>query len=549
MRSRSTPGAIDATPSADGRAPPAPPRRWHGVVGVVPLSVGVLAVPGLVAVVRLFLAAQRPFDFFGDEAILESSVRHVGDQLVGPYSRFGFRQPGPAYYYLQAPFYRLVGGSAGGLFLGAFCINLAAAIGCVLVVRRFLGETAARWSAVVVGALLVCLTPALLSNPWNPYVLALPVLLTVVLAAAAASGSAVAAVGAAVVGSFVVQTHLAAAATLAAALATAAAVGLAVRLRRRRAANGEAAVPRPSRPARRRATAVVGVATVLLVLMWVPPLVEEATRSPGNLTRLARFFSASHPEFDRGVDHGLEHTAGQVAAQLTVMPFGHDRGAQPTNWARVFTTAVGLVIAGTVTICGWRKQRPVIAALGAIAVVGPAAAIWSGTRIVGEVFPYLLIWTSGLLLPGLIAAGQLLPSRLARLAAVAAMTVGLTLTWTMARHSLVPYPTSADVAGVADLARPWLADTGARRVRIRIAQHDRWPVATGLAVRLEKNGVRTTVDHDWTFLFGDHFRPTGDETAEVWLAEAAGGPPEPGRLTRLGIVGATSVWAGLVAVP
>jgi hypothetical protein len=514
---------------------------------MVPLSVGVLVVPGLVAVVRLFLAAQRPFDFFGDEAILEFSVRHVGDQLVGPYSRFGFRQPGPAYYYLQAPFYRLVGGSAGGLFLGAFCINVGAALGCVLVVRWFLGETAARWSAVVVGALLVCLTPALLANPWNPYVLGLPVLLTVVLAAAAASGSPVAAAGAAVVGSFVVQTHLAATATLAAALATAGAVGLAVRLLRRRAAKADAPVPRP--PARQRPTAVFGVATVLLGVMWLPPLVEEATHSPGNLTRLARFFRASHPEFDRGIDHGLDHTAGQVAAQLTVVPFGHDRESQPTNWARVLTAAIGFAAAGSVTVVGWRKQRPVIAALGAIAVVGAGVAIWSGTLIVGEVFPYLLIWTSGLLLPGLIGVGGLLPSRLAKLAAVAAMSVGLTLTWTMARHPLVPYPTSADVSGVARLARPWLADKGARRVRIRIARHDRWPVAAGLAVRLEKDGVRTSVDQDWTFLFGDHFRPTGDEMAEVWLAEATGEPVEAARLTQLGIVGATSVWVGHIAAP
>src|SRR5207253_2578948 len=94
-----------------------------------PLSVALLAFPAVVAVVRLFRVAHHPFDLFGDEAILESAVRHIGGQLVGPYSRFGFHQPGPAYFYLQAPFYRSPGASAAALFLGAFCINLGAALG------------------------------------------------------------------------------------------------------------------------------------------------------------------------------------------------------------------------------------------------------------------------------------------------------------------------------------------------------------------------------------------------------------------------------------
>ena len=106
-----------------------------------------LALPAVLGAIRLGLAARRPFDFFGDQALLESSVRHIGRQLVGPYSRFGFHQPGPSYYYLQAPFYRLPGASAAALFLGAYCINVGAGLGCVLVVRRILGEPVARWTA------------------------------------------------------------------------------------------------------------------------------------------------------------------------------------------------------------------------------------------------------------------------------------------------------------------------------------------------------------------------------------------------------------------
>ena len=509
--------------------------------GTLPLSIAVLALPAVVAVVRLLLAARHPFDLYGDEAILEAAVRHLGEQLVGPYSRFGFHQPGPSYYYLQAPFYRLVGGSAAGLFLGAFCINLGAALGTVLVVRRALGETAARWAAVLVGVMLTCFTPALLANPWNPYVLALPVLLTVVLAAAAGGGSPAAAGGAVVVGSYVVQTHLATAPALAAMGATAGVVGAGLV-----AWSWESTSPDPPRLLRptQRDGVALGAAAVVLVMMWAPPLVEQATRSPGNLTKLAQFFRASHPESDRGVDHDLGRTTGHVAAELTLVPFGHDREAQPTHQGRVAVAVAGVLAAAAVAVAGWRHRRATVAALGAISVVGPMAAIWSGTRIVGEVFPYLLVWSSTLLLPGAIGAGTLWLARHRKLVAAAAIGIGLSLTWTMARHPLVPYATAADVGATAHMAGPWLAEHGARTVRIRIAQHDRWPLATGLAVRLEKDGLKTTVDQDWTFLFGDHFRPTGNEMAEVWVADATAEPPDAARLIKLGTAGGASVWAG-----
>jgi hypothetical protein len=501
-----------------------------------------LAVPAVIGAVRLVMAAQRSFDFFGDEAILESAVRHVGRQLVGPYSRFGFHQPGPAYYYLQAPFYRLPGASAAALFLGAYCINLGAALGSVVVVRRFLGEPVARWAAVVVGALLLCLTPRLVNDPWNPYVLALPVLLALLLAAAGTRSPA-AAGGAVVVGSFVVQTHVAAAATLGAVFATAAVVAAAHHLKVRRASPTEAPPPRSA--STRRWAAPAGTA-LLLALLWAPPLIEQATRSPGNLTTLARFFRSPHPQLDRGIDHGADHTAGQVAAQMTVLPFGHDREAKPADAVKVLLALIGMAAGAGVAVAGWRRRQTVIASLGAISVIGPLVAVWSGTRIVGEVFPYLLLWTSPLLLPGAIGAGAWLvpPRRLGRaLAGTAAVVVGLSLTLTMARHPLLPYPSATDVAAAARLAEPWLAGRGVEQVRIGIADHDRWPLATGVAVRLEKDDFTSTVDRGWTSLFGEHFRPTGHEQATVWIADAGGSPPAAASPTPLGVVGDASVWA------
>lgn len=516
-------------------------RRWP------PLSVAVLAVPAVVGALRLVMAARRPFDFSGDEAILESAVWHLGEQLVGPYSRFGFHQPGPAYYYLQAPFYRLPGASAAALFLGAYCINLGAALGCVLVVRRSLGEAVARWAAVVVGALLLSLTPRLLADAWNPYVLALPVLFAMALAAAG-TRSPGAAGGALVVGSYVVQTHVAAAATLAAVFATAGVVAL---LHHRRTRRQPLPAEAPARSALARRWTAPVAAAVVLALMWAPPLIEQATRSPGNLTKLTRFFRAEHPEFDRGIDHGLDHTAGQVAAQLTVLPFGHDREAKPADIVKILLTVLGMAAGVGVAVTGWRRGETVIASLGAMSVVGPLAAIWSGTRVVGEIYPYLLLWTSSLLLPGAIGTGALLAHRRVgrTLAGITGVAVGFGLLVTMARHPLRPYPSVSDVAAAAHLAEPWLAGRGVSHVRIGIASHARWPLASGLAVRLEKDGFKATVDEGWASLFGEHFHPTDHEQATVWIADAAGPPPPtaPGS-TPLGIVGGASIWAATSAM-
>jgi hypothetical protein len=97
-----------------------------------------------------------------------------------------------------------------------------------------------------------------------------------------------------------------------------------------------------------------------------------------------------------------------------------------------------------------------------------------------------------------------------------------------------------DVAAAAGLAEPWLAGHGVEQVRVRIADHDRWPLASGVAVRLEKDGFTTTVDREWTSLFGEHFCPTGHEQATLWITDAGSSPPAA---VSLGVVGEASVWA------
>lgn len=501
-----------------------------------PLSLAVILVPASLGLMRLLIGLRRPFAHAGDAAVLETAVRRVatGTQALGPYSRFGFHQLGPSYFFVQAPFSWLTGGSSRSLFIGALVINLGAAAACVAVVRRQLGELAARWSAVVIVAYLLALTPALITDPWNPYVLGTPLLLTILLAARAAAGSWLSAAWAAVAATFVVQTHLGAGITVVAVFGLAFVVGVAGWKYRDRAAQ-------PGHG--RRTRAAFGLAAILLGLFWVPPLVEQATHSPGNVTLLARFFRDSHPEFDATVDHSLGTASEQVATELAAVPFGRpsmDGGNEPVRNALAL---IGMLAAVIAAVVGWRRRNRFLASLGVLSLGACGAAVWSTTRVVGEVLPYLVVWTGVLLLPVWIAGGLLVGRPAPRLLAITVGLLGTVLAWSMLRAPLPPIGDSPDVRTVTALARPWLAARGAHQVRIRIGEHDRWPLAAGLINELEQDGVDVTVDREWASLFGDQFAPTNRETAEVWVTGATATAPT-GSTQRLGAVGAASLWAG-----
>jgi hypothetical protein len=518
---------------------------------LAPLSLAVVLVPASLALMRFLIGLHRPFAHAGDAAILETAIRRVatGTQALGPYSRFGFHQPGPAYFFLQAPFSWLTGGSPRSLFIGALVINLGAAAACIAVVRRQFGEPAARWSAVVIAGYLLAVSPALLADPWNPYVLGTPLLLTILLAARAAAGSWSAAAGAAVVGTFVVQTHLGTAVTLLALFGVTAVIAVAGRQRR--------TCDRSAHPASgHRRWAVVGAAAVLLGAFWIPPVVEQVTHSPGNATLIARFFRESHPEFDAAVDHSLGTAATQVAAHLATLPLGRpfdepaDPGGTERDATRTALALAGIVAGGVVAVLGWRRRHLFVATLGGLSIVGSTTAIWSTTQIVGEAHPYLLVWTGSLLLPAWMAIG-LVGRRLTdtlrwrQLLTVTLLVVGTTLTWSMVRAPLPPVGGNPDVAAATAMTRPWLRVQGGP-VRVRIGQHDLWPVAVGLVNELDRHGVDVTVDEQWAALFGDQFAPTNRERSELWLT-APTAPAPAAAAQRLGTAAGASLWGRLTS--
>jgi hypothetical protein len=197
-------GPHAASPSADPVDTAVPDARRDLFVLV---AAALVLVPSLVAAVS---ALRHPYIPTNDWALMELQVRQVGTgdtPLVGVWSRFGWRHPGPLLFYALALPYRLVPDDRGLLFATA-CVNLAATVGFALVVIRY-PRTRALIALFGMAMLQRGLGIDQLGDPWNPTILIVPFALYLVLCIEIAAGKqrwplAVAAG----VASFVVQAHV-----------------------------------------------------------------------------------------------------------------------------------------------------------------------------------------------------------------------------------------------------------------------------------------------------------------------------------------------------
>ncbi|HEX6567551.1 MAG TPA: hypothetical protein VF015_00225, partial [Acidimicrobiales bacterium] len=174
------------------------------------LGLALTLLPLVVSAVALLVAVGGQYNAFSDHALIEMQTRSVGrnEVLVGLYSRDTWNHPGPALFYVLAPFYWLTGGMAVSISVGALVINGAAIAGMALVARR-LGGTRLMLVTLMGNALLMrSLGAAFLHDPWNCYITVLPFGLLVMLSWAMWRGEGWALPVAAVVTTFLAQTHV-----------------------------------------------------------------------------------------------------------------------------------------------------------------------------------------------------------------------------------------------------------------------------------------------------------------------------------------------------
>jgi hypothetical protein len=475
------------------------------------IALGVLALLPIVPYLTFLLRTGVPrYGLVGDHALLEQATRHVfrGDTLLGLVSRFTFNHPGPLFFYLTAPLEAAFGSASTGLYISTCLVNAAAAAAIVACTRIFGRRSHA------VAALLVVFTwfvafGNVAADPWGPLVIVLPLAAFLVNAAMFARGKSAAAYPAVVFGTLAAQTHVAAAPT-AAAVGLVALVAFLIGARRRGGLE---------RDERWR----LAFAASVLIILFVPPLVEQIVAPSGNMKELCGFFvhrteprkpladATAHwtlatswlPErvFTRAlVAEGPIPLVRRADAMRTV--------ASPN--ARLVAIVHVMSIAIAAIVAGRRRDVPSISLL-AIGTIADAAAVFSLQAVVGPVHHFLVFWTTaassvawigvlgtffaavgaiGLRMPRV--SGILAPALVTLILAAAVTSTSLQRFW-LARNAVAPSSRPdlrADLRAIEEALRARLQRDGSIVTVHREGARD---IADALVLELEKDGVDVRV--------------------------------------------------------
>ena len=354
-------------------APPDRDRR----LAVLGLTI-TLAVPMIVALAALHEPRWLPLV---DMAQIEMRVRDVPTShppLLGLGGRIrGFDEagahPGPMAFYLLWPVYALLGSSAWALQVSSAVLSLAAVGLAIGIAHRRGGLPLAAGTAAMLAVLLHAYGAVMVTEPWNPR---LPVLWWPVLLLAVWSvlcRDLVLLPVAIAVGTYCMQTHIPYVALVG---------GLWVLM-----FGSVVRQVRASGPSRVRRPLALGAG--LLALLWAPPLFEQFTRVPGNLSIIIENFS--HP-YDDG------HPFGD-AFDLWI------RTLDVPHLVRGDIGLLGSPLRGGVFLALWaasaalavrrRDRARDLVALHLVVGVALLLGLFAISRIFGPFWPYLMYWAWG----------------------------------------------------------------------------------------------------------------------------------------------------------
>ena len=338
-------------------------------------ALGIVLLPFGVSAVALVLGAGDYLPV-SDHALIEMRIRDIGTHpvLTGLYSRNDWSHPGPLYFYVLAPLYRLAGSASIAVNLGALLINATSIVGMAVVARRRGGVPLLLVTLAACALVVRTLGVDFVSDPWNTYVTVLPFGLLVFLVWAMACGETWALPVGAVAASFLAQTH----------------VGflvLAVPLFAVGAAWLAATRGRDTWPA-------AAWAAGLLALVWSPVVVDLVTGTTGNL-------GVAYDWFRHGGDdaHSVLEGWRVVSGQLEVPPEWLVAHREPL-WLTgepvfLYQTPRPLLVPLVALSAWWFRRRGEGDGLRLLAVFGltfalAVVAVW---RTVGLAFDYRLRWT------------------------------------------------------------------------------------------------------------------------------------------------------------
>jgi len=474
----------------------------------------VTMVPALTILARF---AFRDVLLTGDFAAIDARVRDVWSgtlPLLGPYSN-GFSHPGPLYFYVLAPLDWLFGGAswtivAGGALLHIVAIALAARLAWR---RGGLGLTLlvlATFALSTLGA-----TDRLLLDPWNPHI-AMPFFVLFVLQVwSVMVRDRWQLLGAAIVGSFIVQAHIGYAPLVLAALAVATACVL-VDARRARESLGPWARP-------------LAVSAACTFVLWLPPIVEQITRHPGNVTRIARYFRDS-PDGTFGLRAGARTFAG-LYRPVPGWLGGSDRFdllSAPRQAGVVWLVVPGALLVASLLVARRRGLHDALR-LDALVAVLAVAGVLALSRLKSGAWPYMSLWRIPLAILVLVAFAWTL-RRAWEHPPQSARAVGIVLLGAVILGGVIPITRSIaatphvaslndDAAAILDQVRH---DPPRGTVLVRTAGGALRGITESLVDVLDRDGVDVRVNAVRGLVWGKERVATPSQVRSVWIVTESG---------------------------
>jgi hypothetical protein len=363
--------ALGAPGRPDGSGP-----AWWALVGLWVL----IAVPFVVAVIEL--ARPRWFPVL-DLAQTELRVRDVGSShppLIGLPGRIGNlviqgSHPGPLSFWALWPFYKIFGATSWALQVATTSLNLLA-VGAVLWMAKRRGGLAVLLGVAAVVALLMRFYgPEILTQAWNPY---LPVAwwLVFVVAVWSVLCDDFAMLPVAVfAGNFCIQTHISYVGLVLGlgALAVAGVIWSAYRQR------GDPKL-------RTRVIRWSLISFALLIVLWIPAVSQQLTKTPGNLEIIWNHFNHP-PETPIGMGDGIRIFLIHLNPWRLITQ-------QDGMYGSGIPGALFLIIWGATAVIAWRKLRDaVLVRLHVVLGAALVLALFSMSRIFGYLWFYLVLWS------------------------------------------------------------------------------------------------------------------------------------------------------------
>ena len=370
---------------AGGAARPARPAKGAALAAVLAI---VVLVPAIVAAIAIVRPQWYPT---GDMAQAELHVRGFWSHppLVGAAGRIqnaaGVQgsHPGPLLWLAMWPIYALGGSTSTALVVSVVIVHVATAVLALWLALRRGGVTFCLILAVVLALIVHAGGPEQFTEPWNPWMGLLPFLVLILAAWSVLDGEHWAIVLAVAAGTYSVQAHTGYVLVVGV-LLTVLGVTLIVRAWRRPAAE-------PVAPRSRRWSSTLGwlgVGLLTAFVLWIPPLIDQLRRTPGNLSILKDSFT--HPDAPY---LGAGKVAEVTVVQLNVLgPWLLGPGRDGIDAVAIIGFIAFLALWAVGVLTAWRRRASSELHLHAVLGVAALLAIVSISRIFGVYLEYTVRW-------------------------------------------------------------------------------------------------------------------------------------------------------------